>query len=95
MQSDALHALAMLGTKPSIETPAASMNTPKSRPSGDPWKRARVAPFRRAAKTSQGPIIQPKLVGHATVSPWRTSWWKNAFAALRIGVVCVQGMALG
>ena len=95
IQSDALQALAMLGTNPSIETPAFCVNTPKSRPKGEPWNRAMVAPFNKAAKTNQGPIIQPKLVGQATVSPFRMSWWKKAFAALRIGVVCVQGMALG
>ncbi len=95
MQSDALQAFAMLGTKPSMDTPVLCMKTPNSRPRGEPWKRAIVAPFKRAAKTSHGPIIQPRLVGQATVSPSLTSWWKKAFAALRMGVVWVQGMALG
>lgn len=73
IQSDALQALAMLGTRPSIDTPASCINTPKPRPRGEPWNRAMVAPLRRAAKTSQGPIIQPRLVGQATVSPSLTS----------------------
>lgn len=47
------------------------------------------------ANTSQGPNIQPMLVGQHTTSPRRTSWWKKAFAAHRSGVVCDQGMALG
>lgn len=47
------------------------------------------------AYTSQGPSIQPMLVGQQTTSPRRTSWWKKALAAQRSGVVWAQGMALG
>lgn len=47
------------------------------------------------ANTSQGPNIQPMLVGQHTTSPRRTSWWKKALTAHRKGVVCDQGMALG
>lgn len=59
------------------------------------WNKAMVAPFSRAAYSSQGPIIQPRLVGQASTSLGCTSPTDQASTAQRMGVVCVQGMALG
>lgn len=59
------------------------------------WKSAMAAPFSRAAYSSQGPIIQPKLVGQAATSPRRTSCCAQASTPHRIGVTCVHGIALG
>ena len=44
---------------------------------------------------SQGPIIQPRLVGQATTSPGLTSRCRAASTADLIGCSWVQGMALG
>ena len=58
-------------------------------------KTAMVAPFSRAAKSSQGPIIQPRLLGQASTSPGRTSCRVCASRPARRGVLCVHGIALG
>ena len=44
---------------------------------------------------SQGPIIQPRLVGQATTSPGRMSWCAQPSAAALIGVMWVHGIAFG
>ena len=54
-----------------------------------------AAPLSSAAYTSQGPIIQPSDVGHATTSPRLTSICAQASVPALSGVTCVQGMALG
>ena len=83
------------GTTPSIVTPAPATKSPNARVVVDPTYRAIVALFIRLAYVSQGPIIQPKLVGHARTSDGRTSRWRYASAALLIGVVWVQGIPFG
>src|SRR3970040_2306226 len=81
------------GTTPRIVTPALATNSPNSRRCGAPTCNAIVAPFTRLAYVSHGPIIQPKLVGHARTSEGRTSWWREASAAPLIAVVWVHGIA--
>lgn len=54
-----------------------------------------VPPLSSAAYTSHGPIIQPRLVGHATTDPGRMSWCAQPSAAQRSGVTWLQGIALG
>ncbi len=44
---------------------------------------------------SQGPIIQPRLVGQATTSPGWMSWWKWPSIAALTGVSWVHGIAFG
>ena len=44
---------------------------------------------------SQGPIIQPRLVGQATTSSGWMSWWKCPSIAALTGVSWVHGIALG
>ena len=73
-------------TSPSMVTRACSTNFGKSRSVGEPWKRATAAPLRSAAYSSQGPIIQPRLVGQHTTSRSRMSWWAKASEPQRIGV---------
>lgn len=46
--------LTMDGTRPRAVTRARSMNWPKGRPSGEPWKMAMVALFSRAAGGGRG-----------------------------------------
>ena len=57
--------------------------------------RAIAAPVSREAKMSQGPIIQPRLVGQATTSPDLMSMFASASVPHLSGVTWVQGMALG
>src|SRR6266705_3058903 len=83
------------GTTPSIVTRDRARNSPNARVVVAPTYRAIVAWFTRLAYVSQGPIIHPKLVGQASTSDGRTSWWRYASAALLIGVVCVHGIAFG
>ena len=54
-----------------------------------------VAPLSRAAKSSQGPIIQPRLLGQASTLPGLTSCRVCASSPALRGVTWVQGMALG
>lgn len=53
------------------------------------------APFNSEAYTSHGPIIHPRLVGQATVSPFLISMWHHPSAAALKGVATVHGIALG
>src|SRR3990172_6105710 len=91
----AFHARTSLGTTPRNVTPARDTNSPNARPCGSPTYRAIVARFTRLAYVSHGPIIQPKLVGHASTSVGRASMCRYASAAHLIGVVCVHGIAFG
>ena len=59
------------------------------------WNSAMAAPLSRAAYSSQGPIIQPRLVGPATTSPRRTSCCAHASIPHRMGVTWLQGIAFG
>src|SRR5207244_6682289 len=70
------HARTSFGTTPSIVTPAWDTNTPNARLVVLPTYRAIVARFTRDAYVSHGPIIHPKLVGHARTSEGPTSWCK-------------------
>src|SRR5207244_8690512 len=69
------------GTTPSIVTPARATNSPKGRAVVAPTYKAIVAPLTKLAYVSQGPIIPPKLVGHATTSLARMSRRRYAHAA--------------
>lgn len=60
-----------------------------------PLYRAMEAPLIKLAYTSHGPIIQPRLVGHATTSPLRISICAHASAAAFRGVACLHGIAFG
>lgn len=62
---------------------------------GDPLYNAIEAPFNNEAYTNQGPIIHPRFVGHATISPLRMSMWHHASAAALKGLPLVQGIAFG
>src|SRR6266508_6295760 len=64
----AFHARTSFGTTPSIVTPARETNSPKARRWFPPTYSAIAAPFTKLAYVSHGPIIQPKLVGHAITS---------------------------
>lgn len=70
-------------------------NLAKPEPRGDPLYKAMDAPFNNEAYTSQGPIIHPRLVGQATISPLRISMWHHASAAALKGVTLVHGIAFG
>ena len=73
-QSCAFQAETRLGTTPSVVTPASSTDRQKPSVPGWPSYKAIVPRLMSVAKTSQGPIIQPGLVGQATTSPGRMSW---------------------
>mmetsp|Transcript_22944 Transcript_22944/g.74750 ORF Transcript_22944/g.74750 Transcript_22944/m.74750 type:complete len:400 (-) Transcript_22944:1046-2245(-) len=90
-----LHACTIAGTTPKHVTPARDTNVANPRSSGDPSNSAAAAPFNSDAYTSHGPIIHPKLVGHARTSRCRMSWCAHASTAHRIGVTCDHGMAFG
>lgn len=53
--------LTMDGTRPSAVTRARSMNWPKGRPSGEPWKMAMVALFSKAVRSGVGQGCGGKL----------------------------------
>src|SRR6059036_2793799 len=89
----AFHARTSFGTTPRNVTPARDTNSPNARACGSPTYNAIVARFTRLAYVRYGPIIQPKLVGHASTSVGRASAWRYASAALLIGVVWVHGIA--
>lgn len=70
-------------------------NLVKPEPRGDPLYKAMDAPFNSVEYIIQGPIIHPRLVGKATISPFRTSMWLHASAAAFKGVARVHGIAFG
>ena len=78
MQSESRHAFTMLGTVPSTVTRELSTNSPYARVPGAPRNRPIVQLFSSAEYTSQGPIIQPRLVGHTITSPRWRSWQDHA-----------------
>lgn len=59
------------------------------------WKSAMAVRFSSDANTSHGPIIHPRLVGHASTPPGSRSKCAHASTPHRSGVVCVHGIALG
>ena len=76
----------MLGTTPSMLMRASCTNSQKGRPVGAPSNSAIVARLSSAAKTSHGPIIQPRLDGQAATLPGLRSWPPHAFTAgLHVG----------
>ena len=67
----------------------------KPEPRGDPLYSVMEAPFNNEAYTNQGPIIHPRFVGQATISPLRMSMWHHASAEALKGVPLVHGIAFG
>jgi hypothetical protein len=65
---DSFQALTMEGITPSMVTRAQATNSQKLRPVAAPRNRPIAALFSSAANISQGPIIQPRLVGQHTKS---------------------------
>jgi len=70
-------------------------NLQKSRPSGDPWYKAKAAPFRKHEYMIIGPITQPRLVGQQPISHGRTSKCAQVSDAHLMGESCVHGIAFG
>jgi hypothetical protein len=78
---ESFQALTMEGMTPNIVMRAVATNWQKGRPVGAPRNSPMAALLNRVANINHGPIIQPRLVGHATTSPRRTSWQLHALTA--------------